>query len=125
MRESYVSFHSKTALHLNLSFIACKTDGVSRTIAITYLPYPPVIGNYPLFLGPTFQGVSAFGAYTIDGDQNFQTDSTHTGTFTITSVDTVAHLLSGTFSFTAFNVDDTTDLIEIGSGEVNGTEYPH
>jgi hypothetical protein len=44
------------------------------------------------------------------------TDATHAGSVTITRYDTVAHTVSGTFEFTAGNIDSTTNAIKVTEG---------
>jgi hypothetical protein len=44
------------------------------------------------------------------------TDETHTGSVTITRYDTAALIVSGTFEFTAGNIDSTTNAIHVTEG---------
>ena len=55
-------------------------------------------GTYPL--GETRTG--SYGLYQVSAG-NYDTNATHTGTVTLTRIDTVARIAAGTFQFTAFN----------------------
>jgi hypothetical protein len=91
-------------------------------LSIAYLPYPPTVGTFDLLgglgLNPTAQGL-----YDTDIEGNFWTETTNTGTITITDVDTVMHLLSATFQFTAINVDDPSATIQITEGQIFNIQY--
>ncbi len=70
-------------------------------------------GTYPL--GETRTG--GYGLYQISaGDYN--TDATHTGTVTLTRIDTVAKIAAGTFQFTGLNRNGQTVTVTDGRFDV-------
>ncbi len=120
--ESYVGFYFHTATLLNLTFSACVDSDNDKVLSIAYIPYPPTEGTFDLVSGPGLDP-TAQGLYDADVEGNFWTDAVHTGTVTLTDVDTVAQRISGTFQFTAVNVDNASETIQITEGQIYNIQY--
>ncbi|MBP9152771.1 MAG: hypothetical protein KBF73_10850 [Flavobacteriales bacterium] len=122
--KSHVGLYSRTGSLMNLTFTACVEGSNDKVLSIAYFNYPPEVGvSQPLLQGPSIAGYTAMGLYNADVEGDFATDSIHTGTFTVTSIDTVAHLLSAEFQFTAVNLSNPSQTAVITEGVVNNIHY--
>lgn len=124
-RSSNSNLHVHSETLMNLSFAACQSDNVDRTITISFLPYPPVVGIYEIRDGITINGTYAKGTYTTDDLGDFTTDDTHTGTISITEVNSTSQTLNATFQFTARKNNDAEQTVEITEGQIIGTNYTY
>lgn len=78
------------------------------------------VGNYTLNTGAAHPDYSNSYAYyvhrRITPDNEWVTTSPHTGTVTITKIDSVNHFVSGTFQFQAINLYNTPKPINVTEG---------
>ncbi len=129
---TYSQYNSVTAgvvgSYMQLVFAACSSDGIDRTVAFNFIPYPPVAGTYPIryksghgwLWNGTMSGTYAVGNTTV---HTYLTDSTtHTGNFVISSVNTTDKTFSGAFDFTAID-DAGTATAAISNGSYT-VKYP-
>lgn len=123
--ESHQPYHNKSVSYMTLSFAACKSNTVDRVVIMSYVPYPPAVGTYPIGIGPSVSGTTCMGSYTSDDLGDFNTSADHTGTLTITEVDEANHRLSGTFSFTAAKTGHPDQTVVVSEGFIFNTVYPH
>ncbi|MFN8288185.1 MAG: DUF6252 family protein [Chitinophagales bacterium] len=121
--SSYVTFNLGSIF--NVTFTACVSDGVDKSITIGYIPSPPVVGTYPLkfeMLHSHPWNNMAGADYLIENGENFFTDSTGTGTLIINSVNTTDSTFSGGFNFPATN-DAGTQTVQITDGTFTNVKY--
>lgn len=69
-----------------------------------FLKYATTPGTYPLNKNtdPNLVYPESYGAYSINGQEDYVTDASHTGTVTITYADTVKGIVSGTFEMEVY-----------------------
>ena len=72
-------------------------------------------GTYPL--GDANANANGYGLYQISAG-DYYTDATHTGTVTLTRIDTVARIAAGTFQFTGINRSGQTVTVTDGRFDV-------
>jgi hypothetical protein len=102
--------------------------GGAATVAFTELPYPPAPGTYPLRWRPS-HGLATNGfagaTYSVSFGANYFTDATgpdSNGSVVLTSVDSAAKKMSGTFSFHATD-DSGTKSVDVTRGVLDGVPY--
>ena len=123
MHNSFTAGSGGGSSFMNVVLVACSSDGVDRSVAFNFIPYPPVAGVYPVKYtsahgipwNGTVSGIYLTGN-TVSTEMSYYTDSTaHTGTFSITGVNAGAKTFSGTFEFTAVN-DSGSSTVHITDG---------
>lgn len=121
--ESYVYLYTKVGSVNNFTLTACTTGSNNETVQLAFIPYPPVVGSHPL----TWNGYGVWnnegsGQYLTDEDGNYVTDTTHTGSFDIASVNTTNKTISGSFHFSAHEVNGTRS-VNITDGIFTNMKY--
>ncbi len=104
---------------MSMMLIACVNDGVDKTISLSFIPFPPAVGKYPVqykSMHGTKWNNTASAVYSIEkGNNYFTDDASNTGSFVISSIDEGAKTFTGTFEFTAAS-DDGSSLVRITDG---------
>jgi hypothetical protein len=123
--SSYFGLIGRTYDLMTMTFSVCPDYGNPRTISFTFLNYPPVLGSQEIREGQNGASITAKCYYSSEEGGDFYTDTVQTGTFTITSVDTVAQTFSANFQLNARSETDASQSISITEGELNNIEYPN
>ena len=123
MHQSFTVGSGGGSTSMNMVLVACSADGIDRSVAFNFIPYPPVMGTYPIKYtsahgipwNGTISGMYLTGN-TAATEMSYFTDSaTHTGNFYITGVDPGAKTFTGGFDFTG--VDDAgTSTVHVTDG---------
>jgi len=122
---AYVGLLSRSVDLMSMTFSVCPYAGNTRTLTLTILDYPPLVGTQEIREGQNSSSINGKCYYTSDENGVFFTDSVQTGTFTITSVDPVARTLSATFQLTARSSANASQTITITEGELYNLQYPN
>jgi hypothetical protein len=118
---SYNAGHS-----FSLILYVCVPVGAAAKSIEFDIPHDLQLGSYPLRWKPMHSWpLGSYGGadYLVNNVGSYYTDSTtHTGMLTITSLNTMARVYSGTFSFDAVN-DAGTDVVHINQGVLTDIDY--
>lgn len=121
--KSSVYLYSSVGSMLNFTFVGCGDANNEKVIQLSYLPYPPAVGTYPLRDGVSSSGTTAQGAYSPDSNVSYATDTVHTGSITINSINASAKTLSATFQFTGKKYNGSGELVQITEGVITNARY--
>lgn len=121
---SYVYVYTHVGSVNNFTLTACTSGSNDETVQLAFIPYPPVVGSYPL----TWNGMGVWnhtgsGQYITDEDGTYFTDSTtYTGSFDIASVNASNKTISGGFHFSAHEYNGTR-TVNVTDGMFTNMKY--
>jgi len=85
------------------------------TVSVDHINGPGQYTILPLNGEASISG-AALPPGSTDRYKDYRTDASHSGTVTITYLDLIHHIASGTFTFQAVNVSDPNDIMQVTSG---------
>lgn len=124
-QESYVYVYTHAGTVSNFTLTACVNDANDKIVQMAFIPYPPVVGSYPLkWSGQGVWNGFGSGQYITDDDGDYLTDSTtYTGSFDIASVNTTDKRIAGSFHFAAHEVNPGTRTVNVTDGMFTNMKY--